>query len=477
LFRPEYKYKIKFQVENIFAFGYIFTNSIRLHGENINFIMSGIFKAYDIRGIVGKDLTEDIAFKIGRAFATCLGCRKVVVGRDMRAHSDMLFNALVRGLTMQGADVIALGLCSTPMSYFANGRLGADAGIMITASHNPAEWNGFKLCRAQAVPISGLTGIADIEKIVRSEKFNPPAQTAGKTSEYNALPDYTVHVQKHAHLQKRIKIAADFANAMGSVEAQTLAGIMDIDPLYADLDGSLPNHEANPLKTETLDALRQKVRSGKYDFGAAFDGDADRVGFVDEKGDIVPMDIITALIARSVLKDEKGTILYDLRSSWTVKEVIEENGGTPQMCRVGHAFIKQQMRAAKATFAGELSGHYYFRDNYYTESSAMAVLFVAGLLSQTEKPLSALVAPLKRYFKSPEINSEVKDAAVVFDRLRKTYAGGKMFDLDGLSVEFNDWWFNVRASNTEPLVRLNLEAKSQELLNQKQEDLLKLIRS
>jgi len=438
--------------------------------------MSGIFKAYDIRGIVGKDLTEDIAFKIGRAFVTCLDCRKVVVGQDMRTHSAMLFNALVRGLTMQGADVISLGLCSTPISYFANGRLNADAGIMITASHNPPEWNGFKLCRAQAVPISGLTGIADIEKIVQTGQFKPPAQKKGQISKYNALPEYTAHIQKRANLKRRIKIVADFANAMGAVEAQTLAGIMDIDPLYAALDGSLPNHEANPLKTETLDAIREKVRQGKYDFGAAFDGDADRVGFIDEKGEIVPMDMITALIAQSVLEKEKGTILYDLRSSWTVREVIEKNGGTPQMCRVGHAFIKQQMRAAKATFAGELSGHYYFRDNYYAESSAMAVLFIASLLSQTEKPLSALVAPLKRYFKSPEINSEVKDASAVFDRLRKTYATGKMFELDGLSVEFSDWWFNVRASNTEPLVRLNLEAKTQELLEKQQEELLKLIR-
>jgi len=452
--------------------------------------MAGIFKAYDIRGIVGKDLTEEIAFKIGRAFASFLNCRKVVVGQDMRPHSKPLFEALVRGLTMQGADVISLGLCSTPMSYFANGRLGGDASIMITASHNPAEWNGFKLCRAQAVPLSSETGISDIEKIVLNAQFNPPAKKPGAINQYDILPEYTAHIHERANLSRPIKIAVDFANAMGAVEAKALKGLVDIDPLYAELNGSFPNHEANPLKTETLAALQQKIRGGegsaepsealakegKYDFGVAFDGDADRAGFVDEKGEVIPMDLITALIAQSILKQEKGKILYDLRSSWAVKEVIEENGGTPQMCRVGHAFIKRQMREANAVFAGEMSGHYYFRDNYFTESSAMAVLCVANLLSQCSQPLSALVAPLKRYFKTPEINSEVKDIAAVFDRLRKAYAQGKMFELDGLSVEFSDWWFNVRASNTEPLVRLNLEAKSEQLLAQRQKELLDIIR-
>jgi len=441
--------------------------------------MAGIFKAYDIRGIYGRDLNEQTALAIGRAFVDFLGCRKVVVGRDMRPHSRPVFDALVRGLTMQGADVISVGLCSTPMSYFANGFLGADASIMITASHNPAEWNGFKLCRAQAVPLSGLTGIADIEKIVRSGQFNPPAPAPGKVSETDILPEYARHIKAlipGGKLDRPVKIAADFANSVGAIEAKTLAGIIAIDPLFEELDGSFPNHEANPLKTETLSALQRKIRSGKYDFGTAFDGDADRAGFVDEKGDIIPMDMITALVARSILKKEKGYILYDLRSSWTVKEVIEENGGTPQMCRVGHAFIKQDMRKVKAIFAGEVSGHYYFRDNYYTESSSMAVLFVASLVSRSRQPLSELLAPLRRYCKSPEINSEVKDAAAVFKRLKETYRDGKMFELDGLSIEFPDWWFNVRASNTEPLVRLNLEARSQKMLDERQQEVLNLIR-
>jgi len=440
--------------------------------------MAGIFKAYDIRGIIGKDLTEDLAFKIGRAFATFLKCRKVVVGQDMRPHSDAMFAGLCKGLTLQGADVIRIGVCSTPMSYYANGKLGADSSIMITASHNPGEWNGFKLCRAAGVPISGSTGIADIEKIVTTQAFDAPAATPGQVNHYDILPEYTQHIGNMAALKRPIRIVADFANSMGIVEAKTLKGLISIDPLFDTLDGTFPNHEANPLKTETLEALQHKIKAGSYAFGAAFDGDADRVGFVDEKGAIIPMDMITALIAESMLQKAKGsTFLYDLRSSWAVKEVIAENGGKSQMCRVGHAFIKQQMRDAKAVFAGELSGHYYFRDNYYTESSAMAVLFIANLLSQTDKPLSELLKPLQRYAKSTEINSEVHDTASVLKRLKAQYPDGKQFELDGLTVEYTDWWFNVRTSNTEPLIRLNLEAKQPSVLDQRTAELLKVIRA
>ncbi|MBI2441323.1 MAG: phosphomannomutase/phosphoglucomutase [Lentisphaerae bacterium] len=439
--------------------------------------MAGIFKAYDIRGVVGKDLTAEVAFKIGRAFVSLLGCRRVVVGQDMRSSSATMFQELTRGLTCQGANVVRLGLCSTPMSYYANGFLGADAGIMITASHNPGEWNGFKLCRAQAVPISGATGIAEIERRVANADFAPAAKTPGTISGHDIRPEYIAHIKKLAALKRPITIAADFANAMGSLEAQALAGLLRVDALYETLDGTFPNHEANPLKTETLAALQEKVRSGHYDFGAAFDGDADRVGFVDERGEIVPMDMITLLIARSILQKQKGAILYDLRSSWTVREVIEENGGAPQQCRVGHSFIKQQMRAADALFAGELSGHYYFRENYFTESSALAVLYVANLLSQSSAPLSDLIRPLQRYFKSPEINSEVHDPVAVLARLREKFRDGRQFELDGLSVEYPDWWFNVRCSNTEPLVRLNLEAKTQAQLAERTRELLGLIRA
>ncbi|MFH1476165.1 MAG: phosphomannomutase/phosphoglucomutase [Verrucomicrobiota bacterium] len=461
--------------------------------------MAGIFKAYDIRGVVGKDLDEDLAFKIGRAFVSFLNCRRVVVGQDMRLSSEAIFQALARGLTRQGADVIRVGICSTPMSYYANGKLGADASIMITASHNPGEWNGFKLCREKAIPISGATGIQEIERRVRASDFAPAATVPGTISSYNILPEYATNVKQLAALQRPITIAVDCANAMGCVEIQALTDLMRVDAMYANLDGTFPQHEANPLKTETLADLQQKVRAGlpaeaktarsvgtqgqalaqagRYDFGVAFDGDADRAGFVDETGAIVPMDMITLLIAQSILKKKQGVILYDLRSSWTVREVILENGGTPHMCRVGHAFIKQQMRAANALFAGELSGHYYFQQNYFTESAAMAVLNIANLLSQSGERLSAMIKPFQRYFKSAEINSEVRNPPAILARLKNQYQNGKQFELDGLSVEFADWWFNVRCSNTEPLVRLNLEAKTRSQLDQRTQEILALIRA
>lgn len=438
--------------------------------------MAGIFKAYDIRGIYGETLNPELAEKIGRAFVSFLGCRKIAVGRDMRPHSIPLFEALAKGVTSQGCDVVDLGVCSTPMCYYGVDEVKADGGIMITASHNPGEWNGFKMTRENAIPISGATGIMDIEKIVYSGAFAPPAQHKGTITSLDVVAGYAQRVKKMARISRKIKIAADMANAMGIIEARALDGIVDLDPLFDTLDGTFPNHEANPLNHETLDALCEKVRNGNYDFGVAFDGDADRVGFVDEKGDIVPMDIITALIASDLLSAEKGVIFYDLRSSWMVKEVIEKNGGTPMMSRVGHAFIKQQMRDHNAIFAGELSGHYYFRENCYTESSAMAVICVANIVAESGKKLSELAKPIMRYFASGEINSRVADSGKVLTVLREKYADGKLFELDGVSVEYADWWFNVRSSNTEPLIRLNLEAKTEDVMQKKRDELLAIIR-
>lgn len=438
--------------------------------------MAGIFKAYDIRGIYGETLTEDIAYKIGRAYATFLRCRSVVVGMDMRPHSQPLFEALARGLTTQGVNVINLGLCSTPMSYYACGKLKADGSIMITASHNPGEWNGFKMCRAQAVPISGATGIADIERIVNTESFAPPASQSGRIEKYDIAPEYIAHIRRFADIRRPLRLAVDFANAMGIVEGRVLEDLVEMTRLFDTLDGTFPNHEANPLHHETLRALQETIRHGRYDFGIAFDGDADRVGFVDETGEIIPMDMITALIAKTLLQREKGPIFYDLRSSWAVREVIEENGGQPMMSRVGHAFIKEQMRQVNAIFAGELSGHYYFRENFYAESSSLAALCVANLVSQSDRPLSELVKPLRRYFASGEINSTVPNASKVFDLLRERYKDGRLIELDGLSVEYNDWWFNVRASNTEPLMRLNLEAKTRQRMEEKRDEVLAIIR-
>ncbi len=439
--------------------------------------MAGIFKAYDIRGVYGDTLDEDIMFKIGRAFVTLLKCKTVTVGRDMRPHSTPLFDAFSKGATMQGADVIDLGLASTPMAYFGCGSLGSDAGVMITASHNPGEWNGIKMTRADAVPISGATGIMDIERICNDESFDPPAETPGTISQHTIMDEYIAHIQKHAEFPRPVKIAADMANSMGAVEARVFDGIMEVDPLFEELDGTFPNHEANPLKLDTLEALQAKIRQGQYDFGVAFDGDADRAGFVDENGTVVPMDMITALIAEDMLAHEKGNIYYDLRSSWSVKEVIEENGGTPLMSRVGHAFIKQQMRDANASFAGELSGHYYFRDNYFTESSSLAVICVANIVSRSDKTLSELVKPIQRYFASGEINSGVADPDAVIARLREDYSDGELIELDGVSFEYDDWWFNVRMSNTEPLIRLNLEAKTTEMMEAKRDEVLAKIRA
>jgi phosphomannomutase len=401
----------------------------------------------------------------------------VVIARDMRPHSPGLANALCDGLTAQGVNVIDIGMASTPMCYYANGSLGADASIMITASHNPGEYNGFKLCRANAVPISGDTGIKDLERIVKDKAFDPESPVPGSVEVRNVSADYALHIRQHADIQRPLHICIDYANAMGIAEAKLFDGLFTYDELFADYDGSFPNHEANPLDEETFDALSEKVRHGKYDFGIAFDGDADRVGFVDEKGDIVSMDMITALIARAMLKKEKGVVFYDLRSSKAVKERIEANGGEARMCRVGHAFIKAQMREANAVFAGELSGHYYFRENYFTESSGLAALFIANLVSASDKPLSELVAPIRKYVASGEINSRVQDPQAVFDKVRAAFPEAETFELDGLSVELDDWWFNVRMSNTEPLCRLNLEAPTREKMEAKRDQVLDIIRS
>ena len=438
--------------------------------------MAGIFKAYDIRGIYGDTLSDDLAYQIGRAFVTFLDCKKVVVGRDMRAHSDAVYAALARGLTEQGADVIDIGLSSTPMCYFANGSLNADASLMITASHNPGEWNGFKLCRAAAVPISGATGIADIEALVERGDF-PAAARVGQISKQDISEQYRQHIAKHANIDSSLKIAVDYANAMGIVEHKAISGLFEQVDLFGDLDGEFPNHEANPLNLETLRDVQKTVVDHGCDFGIAYDGDADRVGFVDENGDIVPMDFITALIAKTMLQSKSGNVLYDLRSSNAVAELISENGGTPIKSRVGHAFIKQQMREHQAIFAGELSGHYYFEENYCAESAALAVIFVANLVSQSQESLSQLIAPIKRYSASGEINSTVDDTAAVFERLRARYPTASFEELDGLTVMLDDWWFNVRSSNTEPLVRLNLEAQNQAEMEQKTAEVLDIIRA
>jgi len=435
----------------------------------------GIFKAYDIRGIYPTDINESVAESIGRAYITFTGAKKIVVGCDMRPHSEAMFRGLARGITMQGADVIDLGLCSTPMSYFANAFFKADGSVMITASHNPGEWNGCKLCRDHAIPISGATGIGDIRKIVEAGAY-APCSTQGKVTQYNIQNDYNKFVRSFLKTDRKLKVVCDFANAMGSYEIAGIRDAFEIIPMYEELDGTFPNHEANPLKTDTLDAIRKKVVEVGADFGAAFDGDADRCGFVDDKGQIIPMDLFTALIAQDILSRGPATILYDLRSSRSVRECIEENGGKAIMSRVGHAFIKAQMRENDAVFAGELSGHYYFKENSTAECQALSFIMLSNLICKSGKKVSELVAPLCKYFSSGEINSKVADVKPILAEIKKRYADGHLFELDGVSSEYADWWFNVRASNTEPLLRLIVEADTKELMEEKRDELLKLIR-
>ncbi len=437
--------------------------------------MSGIFKAYDIRGIYPTELDAAMAEAIGRAYVTFTGAKKVVVGRDMRPHSQDLFLGLSKGLTEQGADVIDIGLCSTPMSYFANGSLKADGSVMITASHNPGEWNGFKLCIADAVPISGATGIADIQKIVETRAWGKADRT-GSISTYDIAAAYAAFLRKFAKMDRKLKVVVDYANAMGIYEIAGIQDLFEIIPMYDVLDGTFPNHEANPLHLSTLDAIRAKVVEVKADFGAAFDGDADRCGFIDDLGNVIPMDLFTALIAQDILSEGPATILYDLRSSRAVRECIEENGGKAIMSRVGHAFIKNQMRENNAVFAGELSGHYYFKENYTAESQALAMIKLANLICKKHCKLHELIVPLQRYSFSGEINSKVADVKPILAAIKAKYSDGDCYELDGFSSEYPDWHFNVRASNTEPLLRLIVEAKTPELMAKKRDELLALIR-
>ncbi len=442
----------------------------------------GIFKAYDIRGIYGDELTEDVFYRIARAYARFLGePRKIVVARDCRKSSDSLFGAFARGLNDVGVDVIDVGLASTPMSYFANGTLKPDGSVMITASHNTKEWNGCKLCRANAVPISGATGIKDIERMVMSGDLGEDAAVRGSIEKVDVSKAYGEHVRTFERLAKPLRLAMDFANGMGIAESIAFEGSdITYDALYGEYDGDFPNHDANPLHVETLRDLQAMIRAnpGKYAFGVAFDGDADRAGFVDEKGDAIPMDFTTALIAQDMIAANPGAVcFYDLRSSKVCHETILAAGGKPMMSRVGHSFIKEQMRGNDAVFAGELSGHYYFKANFTAESSSMATFALANIVSKSGRPLSELIAPLRKYSQSGEINSKVADAAAVLERIRRQFPD--FFELDGVSVdrwESEGWWFNVRMSNTEPLVRLNLEAKTQPLMEERRDATLTLIR-
>ncbi|HVS62790.1 MAG TPA: phosphomannomutase/phosphoglucomutase [Thermoanaerobaculia bacterium] len=447
--------------------------------------MAGIYKAYDIRGTYPDQLNEQIAEDVGRAFRVLLDTvepghgGEVAVSRDMRSHSVPLAEALTRGLRDAGLDVVDIGLASTPMSYFAVGRLGMAGGIQVTASHNPARYNGLKFSLQEARPVSGDDGIPLLERLVVSGEL-PAGEGPGslRTTEiFDRYGDHLLGLLRRPENSRKLRVVADAANGMGTLYRPLLerAGI-DLIPLYFELDGTFPNHEANPLKLENLADLRSAVREHEADLGVAFDGDADRAAFVDERAEPIGSDLMTALIGGEKLSRHPGAaVVYDVRSSRAVPEYLEERGGVPVRERVGHSFIKATMRKRDAVFGGELAGHYYFRENYFADCSLLAVFDVLSILWAAGAPLSEVVAPLRRYAKSEEINFEVEDKSSAMADLEERYGAGEIDRIDGIRIDFDDWWFNVRPSNTEPLLRLVLEADTPELLAEKQAELVGLL--
>ena len=444
-----------------------------------------LFKAYDVRGVIPTELNPDIAYRIGHAVVAFLKVTEVVVGRDMRISGPALSGALIDGIRDQGANVVDIGLVSTDALYFAVGKLGFGAGVMITASHNPANYNGFKICREEARALSMETGIADIRDLVVSGAF-PAVEpgTRGDLTQRDILDSYVEHALAMIDPAriKPLKIAVDAGNGMAGELIPRVARSLpcEIVPLYFELDGTFPNHEANPIEPENIRDLQRTVLERGCDLGVAFDGDADRMFLIDEQGAFISGDMTTAMVAIQMLKQHPGSaIVYNLICSRTVPETIEANGGRPIRSRVGHSFIKAIMREEDAIFGGEHSGHFYFRDNWYADSGLIALLTVLELMSDDGQPLSEILRPIDTRFRSGEINSEVLDAAEVMARVEERYAaeGATIDHLDGLTVGFDDWWFNLRGSNTQPLLRLNVEAEEAPLLKEKSAEVLDLVRS
>jgi phosphomannomutase len=447
--------------------------------------MAGIFKAYDVRGTYPDQIDEVIVREIGLAFHNVLDADdqhpggEVIVSRDMRSHSEPLTAALIDGLRSSGLNVCYIGLATTPMNYFAIGHLQAAGGIQVTASHNPARYNGLKFSLRGARPVSGDHGIPLLETLATGGD-QPEADTPGalrETGIYDAYGEHVLSFLERRPDARRLKVAIDAANGMGSIYLPLLEQMdIDIVPLYFELDGTFPNHEANPLKMENLRDIGDLVRSSGADFGICFDGDADRAAFLDEQGRPIGSDIMTALIAGELLAHDPGKhVLYDLRSSRAVAEYIEECGGIPVRERVGHSFMKATLRRKDGIFGGELAGHYYFRDNFFADSALLAVVEVLNLIHAREQSLSEIAGPLLRYSKSPEINFEVEDKQGKMDELAERYSDGEIDDLDGITVQYPDWWFNVRPSNTEPYLRLVLEAKDDEELARRQAELFEIL--
>ncbi len=442
--------------------------------------LRSIFKAYDIRGTYPDQLDEDAAFRIGRAFGRWTGASKLVVGRDCRVSSPALSSAFADGATGVGTGIVDIGLATTDMVYFASGRLDLP-GAMFTASHNPPAYNGVKLCRERAAPVGEDTGLAEIRDLAERDPAGPEVAGRGSVEHVDFLERYLQHLLSFADLEAfaPLTVAADAANGMAGLVVPALFDRLPakLVPLYMELDGTFPNHPADPIQPENQADLRRSVTEHGADVGLAFDGDADRVFLVDEHAGDVSGSLVTALVAKGMLERHPGSkIVYNLICSWTVPEVIRENGGEPIRTRVGHSFIKQIMAETGAAFGGEHSGHYYFRDHYRADSGLVAAMVVMDQMSKAGKPLSELLEPFRRYHASGEINSEVEDQGGKIEEIARSFADGHQDRLDGLTVQFDDWWFNVRPSNTEPLLRLNVEARTPGLLEEKTAEVLALIR-
>jgi len=440
-----------------------------------------VFKAYDVRGLVGEQVDDTLARAVGNAFAVVTGAPEVVVGHDMRPSSPGMARAFADGAAEAGADVTLIGLASTDQLYFAAGRLDR-AGAMFTASHNPAAYNGIKLCRAGATPVGAETGLLEVRDRVAAGETHV-AERPGSIDERDVLDDYAEHLVSLAPVRgRRLKIVVDAGNGMAGLTAPTVLGRLDLDvvPMYYELDGTFPHHEANPIDPATLVDLQAAVTEHGADLGLAFDGDADRCFLVDEHAELVSPSTLTALIAsRELAKEPGATIIHNVITSRAVPEIVSELGGTPVRTRVGHSFIKAEMARTGAVFGGEHSGHFYFRDFWRADSGMLAALHALAALAESDAPLSQVLAPWARHVASGEINSEVADQAAVLAELESGWGsleGASVDRLDGLTVTHDDWWFNVRASNTEPLLRLNAEGRDAATMARVRDEVLAVIR-
>lgn len=439
-----------------------------------------IFKAYDIRGIYPTDLNESIAYLIGRAFVTFLGAERVVVGRDMRTSGPAIFAAVTHGITDQGADVVDIGMVSTDQYYFACATLGLP-GMMVTASHNPKAYNGFKMVRQMPYLLSGDAGIQDVRRLVENENFPTPTRK-GTLTPVDMQAQFVANVLALIDIPslKPLKVVADTGNGMVGPILQAVYQQLPVEliGLYLDPDGTLPNHGLDPLQPENRAELQQRVVAEGAALGFAFDGDGDRFFAIDDRGEFISGDFLTAIMGQYLLETHPGAkILYDVRASWAVPDLITAAGGVPLMERVGHAFIKRRMAAEDAVFAGEVTGHYYFRDFYYADSGLIPSLYLLAMLSQRGVKMSDLLKSLEaKYFISGEINSTVPDAAARLQALRERYNDGTIETMDGYSVTYPTWHFNVRSSNTEPLLRLNLEATTRAEMESRRDEVLGVIR-